>query len=208
MQWSRHSLAVVSSVLALTVVISSLLAATGWFASAATPGTLFSLSVQSTTCDTGTTDEKCTLSAGSTFVLEVSLDALGNAPDYAGLDIFVTYTGVNSKSNASTASWPECAFPAAIYQVGTARFGCAAGISQPNSTYTGVIGTLSFNCVASGSINCCTERPIHLSTVSSSTRPPAWTAKRRSPSTATLRRTRQGRLTPVLARRRAPQPPR
>jgi hypothetical protein len=124
-------------------------------ASASTAGTLFSISTVGG-CDTATTDEKCAITAGSTFQVAVNLDALGAAPDYSGFDIFITYSGVSSKDNADMSSWPTCpnCFPATLYGAGTARFGAASGISQPNSTYTGTIATLDFNCTGTGgSIN-------------------------------------------------------
>ncbi len=113
-------------------------------------------------CNTQTGNGSCDLSPGSTFVIEVHLDPLPSAlPRYDGFDIALRHSGLTPNQDASTDAWPDCAFPAAAYdevsntnpQGNIVSFGCAIGTPPAGpSTYTGLIGTVSFNCTASGAI--------------------------------------------------------
>jgi uncharacterized repeat protein (TIGR01451 family) len=88
---------------------------------------------------------KCTVPAGTTFVVKVYLNSLGSVT-YQGIDIFATYSGITSKNNPDNADWPTCTFPAAIVTPGANRWGCAQGISAAASSYTGPVGKISYNC--------------------------------------------------------------
>jgi hypothetical protein len=147
------------------VVALALVAVFGWGngsgaekASAANPGTNWSINIRGTNCSTAGTpavDQKCNLSAGQNFVVEVRLDSLATGQtDYSGFDILLTFNGVTYVANsASTAKWPDSANYAEFIQAGSVLMGDAIGFSQPNSTHTGAVAVASFNCAAAGAIN-------------------------------------------------------
>jgi len=110
-------------------------------------------------CNTEHGDASCYVSLGVTFVVDVYLDPLQpGVPGYGGFDITLRHAGVIPNHDASTAAWPDCAFPAAAYDevpdVDVVRFACAVGVPPAGgSTYSGLIGTNSFVCAQSGSIS-------------------------------------------------------
>jgi hypothetical protein len=106
-------------------------------------------------CGTQTGDASCELAPGSTFLVAAHIDPLpASIPSYGGFDLTLEYVGVSANQDASTDSWPDCAFPASYFGAsGQVQFGCAVGVPPaPGSTYSGVIGTVSFVCGQSGSI--------------------------------------------------------
>jgi MYXO-CTERM domain-containing protein len=124
------------------------------------PGLDFAIGVDTTgdtVDDCGTNvgqPAKCSVSTGGTFRLNVYLNSLGGIPSYEGFDIYVEYSGVSSNSNPDASSWPDCVFQANDTSLpGVVVWGCAIGVAPAGpSTYTGLIGTLDFNCTANGSI--------------------------------------------------------
>jgi hypothetical protein len=99
----------------------------------------------------------CTIPAGSTFTVNAYIDGLGTGASlYHAFAIEVDYTGVTSKDNPSTASWPDCVFATSAGR-GSGLFisaGCAIGVAPaPNSTYLGKVFTNDFNCMANGTIS-------------------------------------------------------
>lgn len=88
---------------------------------------------------------KCSIAAGTTFVLTAYLNGNGGIA-YTGLDLFVTYTGVTSKDDPDNSDWPGCAFAASSTPAGRIRWGCAR--SSGTTTYVGPVGKVSFNCPA------------------------------------------------------------
>jgi hypothetical protein len=123
------------------------------------PGLNFWIAVDGVpNCSTQNGDGTCDIAPGVSFVVGTHLDPLpGDLPHYDGYDIELLHQGVTPNHDASSDAWPDCAFPAASYDESTAPdrviFGCASGVppAQP-STYTGLIGTVSFVCAASGSL--------------------------------------------------------
>lgn len=101
----------------------------------------------------GSGPTKCSLAIGSTFTLHTYLQSYGGLPGYSGFDLLVTYGGVLSLNDASTAPWPDCGFSGQFYNVHYVRWGCVTGIASPHSLYTGLIATLDFTCAASGAIS-------------------------------------------------------
>jgi hypothetical protein len=119
------------------------------------PGVNFTMSVVGHPgCDTSQGNALCELPPGSSFVVNVTLGPLpADVPSYEGYDIELDFTGFTSLNDASTSSWPDCAYPAASYGTpGAIRMGCAIGAGAAPSTYTGLIGKVSFNCAQSGII--------------------------------------------------------
>ena len=113
------------------------------------PGLDFSMAVPGVAgCDTTEGNAECVLDPGSSFTVEFSLNSLPEGvAGYQGFDLYVTYTGVVSQDNPSTAEWPDCAFPAQFATPGQSnRWGCAVGVDVSASTYTGLISTLGFDC--------------------------------------------------------------
>lgn len=101
----------------------------------------------------GTPTAKCTfLEAGGTFRLKLYLNSLGTVPSYQAFEVLIRNAGVTTKEGTQDANpWPQCTFEA-IAPPNPARvaFGCAA--FNVTSTYTGVLGTVDFNCEASGTL--------------------------------------------------------
>ena len=102
-------------------------------------------------CNTTGGPTKCTLATSSSpFTLKLYLNNRAGVA-YSGFDAYVTYTGVASKNNATTSGiWPDCAFPAAFYPTGGARWTCVIGVGASPSTHTGQLSSLGFNCATGG----------------------------------------------------------
>jgi hypothetical protein len=119
------------------------------------PGLNFTISVPSVPgCTTANGDAQCYIPPGTTFTLDVTLEALpSDITSYEGIDALLAYTGLTSANNASMASWPDCAYPATSYDTGQVTMGCTVGLPPAvPSTYTGVVGTNDFTCTQSGAI--------------------------------------------------------
>jgi hypothetical protein len=126
-------------------------------AHASHPGLNFTISVPSVSgCTTAQGDAQCYMPPGTTFTLDVTLEALpSDIPSYEGLDVLIGYSdnGLTSANNASMASWPDCAYPANHYEIGRVNIGCVVGLPPAGpSTYTGLVGTNDFTCTQSGTI--------------------------------------------------------
>jgi len=125
-----------------------------------TPGLNFWIAVDGVPdCDTQSGDSTCDLALGGVFVIDTFLDPLpSDIPDYGGYDISIRHVGLTLNHDASTDAWPDCGFPAAGYDdppitTDEVRFGCAVGVPPATeSSYSGLIGTISFVCGASGSL--------------------------------------------------------
>lgn len=119
------------------------------------PGLNFTMTAEGEEdCDTSAGDTVCYIDPGTTFTLNVTLDSLPDGvSQYEAFDVTVEYTGLTSADNASTASWPDCGFPAQFFEEGLVAMSCAIGIppAEP-STYTGLLGTNDFTCDESGAI--------------------------------------------------------
>jgi hypothetical protein len=112
----------------------------------------------STGAQAGPNDTKgnCTIPLGGTFTVNGYMDGMGaGATGYSAFSVTLNYTGVTSKDNPSTASWPSCVFATSAGQ-GTGLFinaACARGVAPaPYSTYLGKVFTNDFNCTANGTI--------------------------------------------------------
>jgi hypothetical protein len=119
------------------------------------PGLNFAASIPGYAgCNTSQGDAQCFIPPGTTFTVNVTLDPLpSDIPSYQGYDIKMSYTGLTSADNASTAMWPDCGYPATYYEAGLVNMGCAVGLPPAGpSTYTGLVGTSGFTCSASGTI--------------------------------------------------------
>jgi hypothetical protein len=119
------------------------------------PGLNFTASVPGYAgCNTSQGDAQCYIPPGTTFTVNVTLDPLpSDIPSYQGFDIKMSYTGLTSADNASTASWPDCGYPASYFEAGLVNMGCAVGLPPAGpSTYTGLVGTNDFTCSQSGAI--------------------------------------------------------
>ncbi len=119
------------------------------------PGVDFNMSVPGyPACDTSHGDALCELPPGISFTVNVTLGPLpADVPSYEGYDIELDFTGFTSQNDASTRSWPDCAYPAASYDTpGAIRMACSIGADVPPSTYTGLVGKVTFNCAHSGII--------------------------------------------------------
>ncbi len=104
-------------------------------------------------CDTLGGPTKCVVWPDETFELKVYLNELpAGVSAYLGFDLSAEYEGVLSKDNASNEAWPDCVYSAVDYSPGVVRWSCSIGVSEPLSTYLGVIGTNDFNCEASGTV--------------------------------------------------------
>lgn len=125
------------------------------------PGLNFWIAVDGVTnCNTKTANASCSLAPGVTFVIGAYLDPLpSDIPNYGGFDVSLRHAGVTPNHDASTNPWPDCAFPAAAYDMAPTdtdivRFACTVGAPPAGpSTYTGLLGTISFVCAQSGSIS-------------------------------------------------------
>ena len=106
-------------------------------------------------CDTQDGSQTCDLAPATVFVIDVFLDPLpDDIPNYGGFDVQLGYTNLTANQDASTDAWPDCGFPAADYEPDVVVFACAVGVPPaPGSTYSGLIGTTSFVCSESGSVN-------------------------------------------------------
>jgi hypothetical protein len=114
-------------------------------------GDLFSMSVDGVPgCDTGEGDAECKLDAGQSFTVSIRLNSLPSGVSlYEGWDGILQYTGVTLAEDPNENVWPECEFAAAYFDTpGVAAVGCALGVENVASTYTGTMATLQFNCPA------------------------------------------------------------
>jgi hypothetical protein len=119
------------------------------------PGLNFTASVPGYPgCNTSQGDAQCYIPPGTTFTVNVTLDPLpSDIPSYRGYDIKMSYTGLTSADNASTAMWPDCGYPATYFEAGLVNMGCAVGLPPAGpSTYSGLVGTNDFTCSQSGAI--------------------------------------------------------
>lgn len=110
-------------------------------------------------CDSsGVPTNSCRIAAGTTFIMGVGLNEIGNAlpgGNYSGYDAHLDYTGVTSaETHASVDAhqWPACVKAADSFQPGTVFAGCAVGVGQPDSAYEGLLVTVEFTCTASGTV--------------------------------------------------------
>jgi len=99
---------------------------------------------------TGDAAAKCSVPTGGSFTVSAFLDNMGaGATSYSAIAVTLNYAGgLLSKDNPSTADWPDCGIATSAGQ-GTGLFingGCAKGVGQPNSSYTGKVFTNDFNC--------------------------------------------------------------
>jgi hypothetical protein len=111
-------------------------------------------------CNTRSRDATCDITAGSTFIIDVYLDPVpSDIAGYGGFDISIQHSGLTPVPNsASTDAWPDCAFPASAFDqqphTDLVQLACAIGVPPAGaSTYSGLIGTVSFTCVQAGSIS-------------------------------------------------------
>jgi hypothetical protein len=119
------------------------------------PGLSFTASVPGYAgCNTSQGDAQCYIPPGTTFTVNVTLGPLpSDITSYQGYDIKMSYTGLTSADNASTAAWPDCGYPATYFEAGLVNMGCAVGLPPAGpSTYTGLVGTNDFTCSQSGAI--------------------------------------------------------
>jgi hypothetical protein len=120
------------------------------------PGLNFTVSVPSVPgCTTAQGNAPCFMQPGTAFTVNVTLGALpADILSYEGFDILLSYAGVTSADNASTASWPDCAFPAIAYDTGLVNVACTIGVPPAGpSTYAGLVATDDFTCAQSGTIS-------------------------------------------------------
>jgi hypothetical protein len=96
----------------------------------------------------------CSLAPGSTFTVNVYLNNLGGIPRYGGYDLYLAYAGIGSKENPDANVWPDCTYEAfAPVLAGRMAWGCVIDLlAGRGSTYTGIVGTTSFNCTHDGSV--------------------------------------------------------
>jgi alpha-tubulin suppressor-like RCC1 family protein len=98
-------------------------------------------------CDTNGGSTTCAIAPGATFVVKWYLNSLPSAvADYAGIQARLTYTGITSKNNASMSAWPDCDIPVSQYPAGEVDVGCVT--LPPDSSYTGLVGTIGFTCTS------------------------------------------------------------
>ena len=128
----------------------------------ASAGLAFSIGV-----DTGgTTDDDCDTSGGATkctlldytFTLNFYLDSLpAGVSAYTALNTAVTFDGISvaPKGNQDLTDWVDCAAGLWYSAAGEASMACSSYLIPPSvgSSYTGLIGTIDFNCVADGQIS-------------------------------------------------------
>ena len=107
-------------------------------------------------CDSsGKPSALCELPIGVPFVVDVYLNELpADLPSgrYSGFDSAVQYDGVTRTPDLATIRWPDCVFDGHYDAAGLSAAGCAIGIGQPSSQYTGLMVTYGFVCTASGSV--------------------------------------------------------
>lgn len=138
------------------VVVAMLLGTTQASAHDNHPGLNMWISVDGVPgCSTQSGDGTCEFATNSVFTVSVHIDALpDDISTYLGYDLYLTYEGVTGNEDASSASWPDCGFPAQSYlNAGAVLWGCAEGVAATPSTFVGVIGTTSFGCAASGNVS-------------------------------------------------------
>lgn len=110
-------------------------------------------------CNTRNGDATCTIAPGVAFVADVYLDPLpSEVRNYGGFDVSLRHSGVIPNHDANMGAWPDCVFAGAAYDelpsTDIVRFGCTVGIPPAGgSTYVGLIGTISFGCIHSGSVS-------------------------------------------------------
>jgi hypothetical protein len=144
---------------ALTIVAVALALTLGSRSTYAGAGVDFSIAVSLTQdgpniCNSGAPGPSTCVIPGETdaFTIKVLLnDRADNT--YLGYDSAVLFAGVQpgGVSTTSSASWPDCGFPAAILaNPKLLRMGCAAGISVAPSSYVGQLGRTGGVCVTGG----------------------------------------------------------
>ncbi len=123
------------------------------------PGLNFWIAVDGVpNCSTKSADATCDLALGTTFVIDTYLDPLpSDIANYSAFQVALRHSGLTPNHDANTDAWPDCAFPAAAYDKipdnDIVTFACTIGVAPAGpSTYTGLIGTISFTCSQSGSI--------------------------------------------------------
>lgn len=157
MQAHAAKLATLTGAIVILLAVTYLLFAEGTTpeASANNPnaGLEYRLAVGS--CSTaGDAKGNCVIPTGATFVANVYLDSIagiGNG-SYDSLLVTVAYAGVTSNNDPDIV-WPECVFQATAIGPGFSSAGCSTGISAPSSTYTGLVFTASFVCLADGTLS-------------------------------------------------------
>ena len=95
---------------------------------------------------------KCTLALSASFDLKFYLvgPLPGDIANYDGYNAIFNYSGVVPKQTQDLTTWPQCQFPASNYGLsGVAAVACAA---SGTSTYTGLMGTIDFNCPSTNTV--------------------------------------------------------
>ncbi len=113
-------------------------------------------------CNTVGTDRQCVLSAGQQFTVTTYLNNRDYIA-YGSIGVQIEYSGAIASRGRLTAGpsnpgylWPECSFQATAFNDNQGagplfeNVGCAVGISDPDSTYTGPIAVGQFQCSALG----------------------------------------------------------
>lgn len=114
-------------------------------------GDVFSISIEGLAgCHTTEGSAECSVGPGESFTVSIHLNSLpAEVGDYQGWDSVILYSGVTSKETADGDPWPECEFMASYFDTpGVVALGCALGIENPYSTYTGILATTEFECPA------------------------------------------------------------
>jgi hypothetical protein len=108
-------------------------------------------------CDSsGAPTNVCQVPRGAPFGVKLYLHSLPTnlqVDGYAGYDSTFDFTGVTPDQGfAAHQQWPGCVFDAFLVAADYVMEGCAVGVAQPTSTYTGLMETAYFACAQSGTI--------------------------------------------------------
>lgn len=100
----------------------------------------------------GAEPSKCSLPAGnqSAFTLSVYLNDF-DVSGYDAFDVHLSFHGVSVKDDEMAVQAPDCDYTVTASSATHAGLGCIVHEAPPSS-YTGLIGTVGFNCNASGPI--------------------------------------------------------
>jgi hypothetical protein len=108
------------------------------------------------TCDSsGSPTASCDVAAGSDLFVNFYLNTLpGELPNgYEGVAFRMVFSGLTVDPGLPDFSyWPPCGMPAHIAQATEILAGCAMGIGEQASTYTGLMAQVKFTCTGSGDI--------------------------------------------------------
>jgi hypothetical protein len=102
-------------------------------------------------CNTlGDQKDYCRVPQGGTFAAYVSLEAIPGPYDM--MAVTIAYSGADFK-NAQDVIWPDCVLEANGSTPPIVNFGCAVGVGQPSSTFTGTVLAATFTCTADGTLS-------------------------------------------------------